>query len=138
MTDCHQDPPASLTDHSAHGTAIVDEVTGLPLDPSKGPHAHTGTDDIPHGERHTATGEQLTAGNKYHDPANMGYGQATLPGTDVPGSTTGTHGTTATGAHGSGTTGTHGTSATGTSETTESGREILSTGPEQHSIVKGY
>ena len=68
----------------------------------------------------------------------MGYGQATLPGTQVPGSATGTHGTPATGTHGVDTTGTHGLSATGTTATTESGREVISTGPEKHSIVKGF
>ena len=98
------DDPVNAPGSGITGDRAVDPVTGLPVDTTqKFPGA--GTDDIPHQTAGTGptggplssrveptTGEQLTAGGKYHDPANMGYGEGLRSGA-APTETTGTTGT---------------------------------------------
>jgi len=107
--------PVNAPGAGVAGDRAVDPVTGLPVDTSR-KFEGSGTDDIPHhgttgaagplgtdtnatpggpltSRREDATGDQLTAGGKYHDPANMGYGEGLTSSTGATGTTgtTGTH-----------------------------------------------
>ena len=110
VTDPVNAPGASIA-----GERAVDPITGLPVDTSK-KFEGFGTDDAPHhgttgaagpmgttgttgttggpltSRRDPIDGEQLTAGGKYHDPANMGYGEGLTAGSGTHGATGTEHG----------------------------------------------